>query len=55
MTQGWRKLHNETYNLHCLPLIIRVARWAKHVERKTVENFLQMLVGEPEVKRPFGR
>jgi hypothetical protein len=55
VTQGWRKLHNETYNLHTLPLIIRAARWAEHVKCKTVENFFQMLVAEPEGKRPFGR
>ena len=35
-----------------LPLIIRAVRWAKHVERKTVQNFF---VAEPEDKRPFGR
>jgi len=53
VTQGWRKLHNETYNLQSLPLIIRAARWAEHVERKAIENFFQMLVGEPEIFFPF--
>jgi len=49
VTQGWRKLSNETLNLRILPLIIRAVRWAEHVERKT------MLVAGPEDKRQFGR
>jgi hypothetical protein len=48
VTQGRRKLHNEIYNLHFLPHLIRVVRWAEHVERKTVENFFHTLVGQPE-------
>jgi hypothetical protein len=48
VTQGWRKLHYEIYNLDSLLHIIRAVRWAEHVECKTVENFFKMLVGEPE-------
>jgi hypothetical protein len=38
VTGGWRKLHNEFYNLYSSPRIIRMikswrARWAGHVTR----------------------
>jgi hypothetical protein len=62
VTGGWRKLHNEElHSLYSSPNInmmisSRRVRWAGHVERMgEMRNAYTNLVGNPEVKRPFGR
>jgi hypothetical protein len=59
---GWRKLHNEElHNLYSSPSIIRIMksrmmRWAGHVARmEEKRNVYNLLVGNPEEKRPLGR
>jgi hypothetical protein len=59
---GWRKLHNEElHNLYCSPSIIRIIksrrmRWAGHIARMGEKrNAYNILVGNPEGKRPLGR
>ena len=62
MTGEWRKLHNEEVNDQFSSLIIiqviksrRVTR-AQHVARVgDRRGEYRVLVGKPEVKRPFGR
>jgi hypothetical protein len=61
VTGGWRKLHNEElHNLYSSPSIIRIIksrrkRWAGHVARMEMRNAYNILVGNPEEKRPLGR
>ena len=62
VTGKWKKLHHEERSgLYCLPNIVRVIksrrmRWEGHVARMGEERGVhRVLVGKPEVKRPFGR
>ena len=62
ITGEWRKLHNEVLSdLYCSPNIVQVIksrsmRWAGHVARMGERRGgYRVLVGKPEVKRPFGR
>jgi hypothetical protein len=62
VTRGWRKLRNkELHNLYSSPSIIRMIksrrmRWAGHVARMGEKrNAYQILVGNPERKRPLGK
>jgi len=62
VTREWRKLHNgEPNDLYSSPNIVRVTksrrmRWAGHVPRMgEMKGVYRVLVGKPEIKRPFGR
>jgi hypothetical protein len=61
VTGGWRKLHNELYNLYSSPSKIRMAksrkvRWEEHVAgMKKERNTYGILMGKPEGKRRLGR
>jgi len=62
VTGEWRKLHHEERSdLYCLPNIVRVVKsrrmkWEGHVARMGQGRGVhRVLVGKPEVKRPFGR
>jgi hypothetical protein len=57
VTGGWKTLHNECYNLHCSPNIIRMVksrrmRWAGYVVCiGKMRNAFKILVGRPQEKR----
>jgi hypothetical protein len=55
MTEDWRKLHNEELrNLYSSTNMIRMMRWAGHVERMGEKrNAYRILMGKPEGKRPL--
>jgi hypothetical protein len=60
--RGWRKLHSEElHNLYSSPSIIRLINsrrmiWAVHVAQMGAKrNAYEILVGQPEGKRPLGR
>jgi hypothetical protein len=62
VTGGWRKLHNEElHGLYSSTSIVRVIkarrmRWTGHVARiGEVRGAYNILVGEPEGRRPLGR
>jgi hypothetical protein len=62
VTGEWRKLHNEElHHLYSSPTIVRVIksrrmRWAGHVARiGEGRGLYRVLVGKPEVNRPFGK
>jgi hypothetical protein len=62
VTGDWRKLHDEElHNLYSSLNIIRMIKsrrmgWAGHIARMgQTRNAYGILVGKPDVKRPFGR
>jgi hypothetical protein len=62
VVEGWRRLHNEKlHNLYTSHNIIRVitsmrVRWVEHIARiREMKNLHNILVGNPEGKRRFGR
>jgi hypothetical protein len=61
VTGGWRKLHNELYNLYSSPSIIRMIRSRRmrlsgHVARMDDKmNAYRILVGKTEGKRSLRR
>jgi hypothetical protein len=58
---GWRRMHNEElHNLYASPNIMWVMKssrmgWAGHVARMGEMKAHNILVGNPEGKRPLGR
>jgi hypothetical protein len=50
---GWRKLHNELYDLYSSPSIRRMI-WAGHVA-KAKRTAYRLLLGKQEGERPLGR
>jgi hypothetical protein len=61
VTGGWRKLHNEIYEMYSSPSIIRIIkskrmRWTEHVPQMGEKRKeYRLLVGKSEGKRPLGR